>query len=176
MVGNVIPVSYCDQCRSDYSEYISKDDDGRKIWNEQHKGYWNHYLSKDCPLYLGSVAEKVLSNYFDGIHRMSCQNVGYDFICKNGYKIDVKSSCRHVNHWKFGIRHNHIADLFLCLAFDNRELLNPEHVWLIPGNLICDKACFLIYDTEHSLRQWLSCEKPLERVVESCDAMKNGVI
>jgi hypothetical protein len=64
-------------------------------------------------------------------------NKGFDFICNNGYKIDVKSATllgKKYKRWCFGIEHNQIANYFLCLAFDNREDLNPLHIWLIPGN------------------------------------------
>lgn len=100
---------------------------------------WNKGIShpmsenKDCTLYLGiHIAERLLSKIFKDIKRMNCNNRGYDFICKMGFKIDVKSSVlnKKNNCWQFGISYNHIADYFLLLAFDNRECLNPLHIWL----------------------------------------------
>jgi len=95
--------------------------------------------NKECPMFLGvHVAERVLSHAFKDVNVMPLNNQGYDFICNKGMKIDVKSSCLHRNrntqYWNFHIRHNTTADFFLCLAFDNREDLNPLHAWLIPGS------------------------------------------
>lgn len=92
----------------------------------------------ECSLFLGvHIAERVLSKVFKNVERMPMHNPGYDFICNHGKKIDVKSSCRRFSYrqsdrWRFYIGKNHAPDYFLCLAFDNRVNLNPEHVWLIP--------------------------------------------
>ena len=90
------------------------------------------------------VAEQVLSKYFKNITRMKFGNVGYDYVCERGYKIDVKLSCLHKQEsgnkfWSFRIKKNTISDFFLCLAFDNRTDLNPRYLWLIPGNIINNK-------------------------------------
>jgi hypothetical protein len=111
-------------------------------------------------------------------------NPGYDFLCRRGHKIDVKSSCRrwysvrgnNYTGWNFNIRHNHVADYFLCLAFDNRESLNPEHIWLMPSDVVCGKSSLQINDNETSIERWKEYEKPLEKVVMCCNAMKAGVI
>jgi hypothetical protein len=85
--------------------------------------------NKDCPQYLGiHVAERVLSNVFKDVERMPMNNRGYDIICNHNKKIDVKSSCqREIGGWMFNIKRNVTADYFLCIAFDNREDLNPVH-------------------------------------------------
>ena len=47
-----------------------------------------------CSLFLGvHVAERVLSHVFKQVKRMPNGNVGYDFTCARGRKIDVKSAC-----------------------------------------------------------------------------------
>lgn len=92
--------------------------------------------NKSCSLYLGvHIAERILSKVFENVQRMPNKNQGYDFICKNGFKIDVKSSClcKKGNSWNFNINNNKIADYFLLLAFDTRESLNPKYIWLIKG-------------------------------------------
>ena len=96
--------------------------------------------NRQCSSFLGvHVAERVLEATFENVERMPYGNPGFDFICGAGYKIDVKSSCRRYqkngsSSWAFGIDKNCDADYFLCIAFDNREHLNPEHLWLIGGS------------------------------------------
>ena len=86
--------------------------------------------NKACAAYLGIfVAEGVLHNVFVNVERMPYGHKGYDFICSKGMKIDVKSGCiTNRGAWAFTINKNTIADYFLCLAFDNRDDLNPMHM------------------------------------------------
>jgi hypothetical protein len=139
---------------SGYAEYRDAwaQKHGFKDYNE-HRKHLRHVTgrqkpmseNKDCSLFLGvHVAERVLSNVFKNVQRMPQNNPGYDFICSKGYKIDVKSAslCKILDkkhgsviwRWNFHIRNNTIADYFLLIAFDDRENLNPMHVWLIKGS------------------------------------------
>jgi hypothetical protein len=140
-----------------------------------------YYENKDCPNYLGRhIAERVLSKYFEGVEMMPYKNKGYDFVCKNGYKIDVKSSCLYrpdgaLNaRWNFDINHNSIADYFLCLAFDNRDDLNPIRLWLIPGKELSHKHALIITNSQQSMLQWTKYEKPIEKVLECCQKVKEN--
>lgn len=150
---------------------------------------WKHRLglsqpmdkNKECASFLGVVvAEKVLSKVFKNVKKMPNNNPDFDFICNKGYKIDVKSGCllkkdRSLNkRWIFRTRKNIIADYFLCLAFDNRENLNPLHVWLIPSKKIADKGSISIYNSETSLQKWkqYELEEKLEKVILCCNTMK----
>lgn len=94
--------------------------------------------NKECSSYLGiGIAEEVLYRVFKDVVRMPMNNHGFDFVCNKGKRIDVKSSCiREAGGWKFTIRRNHVADFFLCIAFDNRTDLNPLHLWLIPSHIV----------------------------------------
>jgi len=98
--------------------------------------------NKQCSQYLGChVAERVLKHVFKNIQTMPMNNPGYDFICSKDKKIDVKASCEYHPikggpRIQFIIKKNKIADYFLCLAFDNRDDLNPTYAWLIPGEHI----------------------------------------
>lgn len=48
--------------------------------------------NRSCASFLGvCVAEKVLDGYFDNLVRMPYGNVGYDYVCGKGFKIDVKT-------------------------------------------------------------------------------------
>lgn len=137
--------------------------------------------NRECACYLGvHVAERVLSHVFEDVQRMPHNNPGFDFICRRGYKIDVKSSCRlhregPANQWYFNIYKNTIADYFLCLAFDDRKSLNPEHVWLIPGADVNDRTGISI--TESCLEKWDRYELPgkLDEVVSCCNVLKAEV-
>ena len=91
---------------------------------------WNDFLG--C-----HVAERILSYVFKAVQRMPHGNIGFDFICNKGYKIDSKASCLHKNNtYDFNIKYNKIADYFLLIGFDNKENLNPQHIWLIKGDEI----------------------------------------
>lgn len=138
-----------------------------------------YYENKDCSNYLGRhIAERILSKYFEDIKHMPYQNQGYDFVCKKGYKIDVKSSCLHSNDkyknplWSFDINHNKIADYFLCIAFDNRDNLTPMRLWLIPGNVISNKHALIITNSERSLSTWKEYEKPIDKVEMCCEHLR----
>ena len=113
--------------------------------------------SRNSALYLGIyIAERLLPKIFQEPKMMPHGNKGYDAICKNNYKIDVKSSVlSKSNFWSFHIGQNKIADAFICIAFDNRDDLNLQHIWLIPGKDIIqckklnEKKRLNIHDTEY---------------------------
>ena len=145
--------------------------------------------NKDCSSYLGvAVAEKVLSRFFNHIQRMPYGNPGYDFICSKGYKIDVKSACLnypkpHIRngkyvqtynpYWMFSLYKNQIADYFLCLAFSDRETLEPIHIWLIPSSIINMKSGITITNTPKALLKWQPYEKPLDKVIHCCNLLRD---
>lgn len=137
--------------------------------------------AKDSATYLGVyVAERALSKFFDNIQRMPHNNPGYDFLCGRGFKIDVKSACLRQNTrstnfgWVFSPQRNQVADYFLCLGFDNRESLNPIHVWLIPGRVINNQVTVSITNIEASLSKWTQYERALDRVLMCCAEMKKS--
>ena len=129
-----------------------------------------------CASFLGvHIAERVLSQLFKRATRMPYGTPGFDFKCANGYMVDSKASCSRLRlsgarHWHFGIRHNPIADYFLCMAFDNREDLNPLHIWLIPGKVLSHLDSASISET--TLDKWAEYEKPLDKVMACCDTMR----
>jgi hypothetical protein len=135
--------------------------------------------SKESSAYLGIyVAEQVLSNLFDVMHRMPTNNTGYDYTCGRGFKIDVKSSClcyvkKHSPKWNFNIDRNQVADYFLCISFDNRENLQPQHVWLIPSEVVFHLKILNISNCLKSLSKWTKYERPLDRVLSCCDEMRD---
>lgn len=133
-----------------------------------------HKYSKECSLFLGvTVAETVLSKVFKNVVRTPYMHRGFDFWCNHQKKIDVKSSCTRsgkANTWAFVIRKNKIADYFLCIAFDNRQDLNPLHLWLIPGNVINHLTGVTF--SESTLDKWQEYELPLDKTIACCDTLR----
>jgi hypothetical protein len=173
------PMAYCKNCTIIYQHE----------WYVTHPGYHlelehiaGRCISKDenksCPKYLGEViAERVLAGLFEHVEKAPMNNPGWDFICGKKKRIDCKSSClRHGtysnSYWSFHICKNIICDYFLCLAFDDRDSLNPLHVWLIPGELINDKKSISITNTDMSLVKWKQYEKPIDNVLTCCSKLR----
>lgn len=130
----------------------------------------------ECASFLGiHVAERVLSHVFKHVERMPTNNPGYDFKCIRGYKIDVKSATHPKDKptmWKFEINRNHIADYFLLVAFNNRVDLVPEHLWLIPGDVVNDHKAVGI--SQSTLTKWSNYRLPdkLNEVKSCCNILK----
>ena len=133
--------------------------------------------NKGCASFLGiHISERVLSYAFKDVVRMPYGNPGYDIICNKGKKIDVKSSCTRRDmrwnsiSWAFNIGRNTTADYFLCLAFDNREDLNPLHAWLIPGSKINHLTGTSI--SPSTLHKWDAYALDTSKIGDCCDAMR----
>lgn len=180
--GQILPITsfYQSSWRSTGYETQCKKCRGRKTLERLHRKGRHVPMNenKQCAAFLGLyVAENILSNYFDHMEKMPTGNHGYDFICGSGYKIDAKASCLasrlgKSDGWCFHISKNQVADYFLCLAFDNREALNPLHVWLIPGNVVNRRGNFEITNTSRGLRKWSEYERPLSKVITNCNLLK----
>ncbi len=133
--------------------------------------------NKGCSSFLGVyIAERYLSKIYENVCRTPYANKGYDFVCGKGFKIDVKSSCFHekISRWDFALRRNKIADYFLLLAFDNRESLNPLHIWLIPNDREIKVYTLSIFDTEYSLSKYKQYEQTdkLDKLIACCDSVR----
>lgn len=132
--------------------------------------------NRSCSSFLGiHIAEQVLSKVFKNVETMPPNNPGFDFICNKGKKIDVKSSCTRVNklgrrEWGFKINKNTVADYFLCLIFDNRNDLNPLHVWLIPGKLFSKRMGVSL--SESTLSKWDEYKIDIDKVTACCNHMR----
>jgi len=128
--------------------------------------------NRECSSFFGiHIAERVLSRVFKNVKRMPVNNPGYDVICSRDKKIDIKSSCLHKNGcWCFNITCNTTADFFLCLAFDNREDLNPLHAWLIPGGKVNHRAGVTISPT--TLHKWDAYRLDTTKISACCDTLR----
>ena len=129
--------------------------------------------NKNCTMFLGvHVAEGILSKVFKNVERMPIHNHGYDFICNHGKKIDVKSSCLwNSNRWGFEIKHNTVADYFLCLAFDDREDLTPMYMWLIPSDVVKHLKSATI--SPSTIHKWDAYKLDISKVAICCNEIKN---
>jgi len=140
--------------------------------------------NRNCGMYLGcNVAERILGHVFKEVQRMSIKNKGFDFICNKGYKIDSKASClRKNNTYGFHIKYNKIADYFLLIGFDNRNDLNPKHIWLIKSDEVIrryrklnDFETLTILNNSNDLSKFSKYElaDKLKKTIECCDELKN---
>ena len=166
-------MSYCKRC-----------DSNRHIERLHTLGIYKPYTeSKTCSQYLGvHVAERLLSMVFTNVQKMQFNNVGYDFICGKGFKVDAKSACLHryldkegnktSSRWTFNIRYNTIPDYFACIALDNRTLLTPLHLWIIPADVINTKTTLEI--SLGTVSKWLQYEQPLDKVLLSCNTLREA--
>jgi len=157
--------SWCIKCNAE-NAFDWSHRTGRKISMDQ---------NQKCSSYLGvHIAESILSRYFKGIQRMPYGHKGYDYICSKGYKIDVKSGCMRYRgpykYWAFSVWKNKMPDYYMFLAFDNRDKLNPEHIWLIPGAVVNNRDCITV--SYNRLKDWSEYERPINKVIECCDSMK----
>jgi hypothetical protein len=129
-----------------------------------------------CSSFLGVyIAERVLSKVFKDVKTMPYGHSGYDFVCNKGKKIDVKSACmKHRYDWSpsysFVLRNNQIADYFLCIAFDNREDLNPLHLWLLPADIFNHLNTLSI--SESTLNKWDEYKLDISPTVKQCEQLK----
>lgn len=166
----------CKECglEQDYSwrKNNPEKEKARRTRNARKKGHLPMSENKKCSSYLGVyVNERLLKHYFDDVEVMPYGNPGYDFVCNKGYKVDAKSSCMRKNGgWVFIINHNTTADYFMLVAYDNRDDLNPIHVWLIPGHVLNHLTGTSIRPS--TLDKWAEYEKPIDDVVLCCDTIK----
>lgn len=162
----------CKECRHKYqqSRHAERDD-----WRHRTGRQLPMNENKRCSSFLGVfVAERVLSHVFKNVQKMPYGTPGYDFICGRGHKVDVKSACRSHDgihdRWKFHIFKNRVAEYFLCLAFDNREDLNPGYMWLIPGGVVNHRTGVSISVT--TLQKWDEYALDVSKVSACCDIMR----
>lgn len=146
-------------------------------WNHKTGKHKPRLENKNCAPYLGYISELILFNLYLNIQIMPNNNIGYDLIYNN-YKIDVKASCRiirdkHSDRWNFHIEMNKNTDYFACIAFDNRENLNVEHYWLIPGNIVNNQINVGISKT--NLNKWNKYRQS-NKVINQCNIIRGNLL
>lgn len=128
--------------------------------------------NKNCASYLGCyIAERLLEKIFKNVKMMPHGNHGFDVICNRDLKIDIKSAATgYKGYWYFNIGKNKIADYFLCVAFEDRNNLNPVYLWLIPDKDINHIGGIRILKS--TIPKWSQYEQPIDKVIKCCDEMK----
>lgn len=174
---------------------------GYKDHNEQLKE-WRYKTGRslpaednpECSSYFGDFTESLMIQTFEDVIKMPYGNPGFDWICKNGDKIDNKGVCLGYNiynnwsGWRFTIRYNNIADWFILSAWDNRSSLNPLHVWAFHKNdmvkyrignqnvlkRFCDRELIAIPNTPEGLKEFEKYEinNRLIKLKELCNGDK----
>jgi len=127
--------------------------------------YSSYFLGITCTE--GVVAPVVLGKLYNSknIIRTPPNYSGWDYTARIGStdtKIDCKSSCLREGfnpaHWDFNTSKNTSTNLFLFVAFDSREDLNVNHIWMVPAELVKDYRNVWIENTSESLNQWSKWE------------------
>lgn len=163
---------------TEYEDYLAKNigfenkKDRNRSWHYD-RGSLPMSENEDSSTYLGIhiaervIARKILSLTIGDIKReMPYGNPGFDFVCVDNQRIDIKSTTLDgLNKLLFHIRWNKIPDYFMMIGFNNREDLNVIGIWIIkkdekirnsrsknPGNWprLCDREGFRIkYDQKY---------------------------
>ena len=183
-------MSYCKECTikktGKYAqEHREEGEEYHRKYNQEHRdearekaGQISMYENKSCSKYLGIViAERLIRHLFKDVKVMPHNNIGFDFICNKGKKIDVKSGCIQLNNgkypkWVFKINRNTIADFFICVAFDNRTDLNPLHLWMIPGSELNQKRKTSI--SLSRIHKWDKWKKDIKDAQLCCAEIKEA--
>ena len=132
--------------REDNKEKIAEHSKEQYEKNRERNGilHWSQIKH----LCLGLYVEKAIAGMF-GVPTEQHGNPKVDFICPNGYKIQVKTSSirynRGASSWIFHIDRNKIADYFILVAVNNIDDINkedfePAHIWMIKGKVINKQA------------------------------------
>ena len=170
---------------------------GFKNRAERYRDYnreWAHNTGKNlpkeenpyCPSHFGDFTEDLMIKTFEDPIRMPYGNPGYDWTCKRGDKIDSKGRCliyskvSNWSGWEFYIDHNNIADWFILSCWDDRDSLNPLHVFafhkndIVRGRKFCEFVTFSITNTPKKLKELEKFEvtNRLDKLKELCNKDK----
>jgi len=170
----------CNRCHGNHNKNYYKEHSSRLKKLCRYKNYVHGGKSmsenKQCSSYLGvHVAERVLARTFKDVEVMPYGHKGYDFICNKGMKIDVKAACIFRKSskgcsWLFKLKRNKIADYFLCIAFDNRENLNPLYLWLLPAHKFNHLTSTTI--STSTISKWDDYVIDVSMVTKTCENIK----
>ena len=138
----------------------------------------------ECTTYFGIwIAENYIFKTFEDADKAPYGTIGYDWICNKGMKIQCKARCLDSsNRWNYNIAnrkgdYNTIADYFIISAWDNRESLNPLHVWvfhrddIIRGKPFLMRLSISISNTENGLEEFKEFEvtNRLDKLKQLCN-------
>lgn len=180
---------------NDYSEYLDElaKRKGYDNYNEYcrvkswHNGHSPMSENEYCSDYFGiHIAERYISSLFEDPIRMPVKNPGFDWICKNGKKIQNKARCLKYDNrndsvgWSFKIDYNDNTDYFTLSGWDDRNDLEPIFILLIHKNDIVrgkefwNRETFWITNKPEHLLEFKKYEltDKLEKLRECCDKFK----
>lgn len=175
---------YLNTCKSCYNKHKQQWREANPTKNKEagtrarrKAGHKPYNKNRACSSFLGvHVAERVLSHVFKDVEKMPFNNPGFDVICNRNRKIDIKSAClspdKKTMRWGFHIERNTTADYFLCIAFNNRKDLIPQHVWLIPGHKVNHLVGVQIRNA--TLKKWEAYEIDITKTISCCDTIRNA--
>lgn len=170
----------------------------------------NDSCSSYFGVYIGeNLFKEYLLTIFERVEIKDYGNHGYDFVCKNPikdfinkypqfklvtdreYKIQLKLKCLYHRidcrtdkspQWRFDIKNNNIPDIFILAGFDDRESLQPIHVWLFlkydmirKGNSYTKiekfwkRDSFTITDNPEYIKRFEKHEIPIDKLEELCN-------
>lgn len=100
-------------------------------------------------LRLGLYIEQTIASMFGSVTE-PYNTPDIDFICPNGYKIQVKAASINYKegkypNWQFKIKKNKVVDYFILVAVNNSDDINkenfkPEHIWMMKGSVLNNKT------------------------------------
>ena len=141
-------------------------------------------FNEDCSIHFGDFTENLMIQTFEDPIKMRHGNPGFDWICKEGYKIDNKGAClvyrECTSYFEFPIRCNNIADVFILSCWDNRDSLNPLNIFvfykndIVKGRKFYKFESFIITNTPKKLKElekWEVTDR-LYKLKEICNRLK----
>jgi hypothetical protein len=180
--GKILPISKFDKKGCAKDGYRPECKDCGNIWRKE----WRYRTGEDKPpsptharnVWLGiTIGEEVASRYFKNPQRAPYGTPGYDLICQNGFKIDVKVATFARGGWVFHVKNRSGTkpDYYLLIAMESSEVLTPCHIWLVPANgqignkMICERSSFGI--SPKTISKLSQYEKPIEKLTCICNSM-----
>ena len=162
----------------DNNEYV-------KIWTHDNGIHMPMSENEECSAYFGIwIAENYIIKTFEDADKAPYGTIGYDWICNKGMKIECKARCLDSNNtWDYPIgnrrnyNYNMVADYFIISAWDNRESLNPFHVWvfhrddIVRGEPFWMRMSISISNSEKVLKKFKKFEvtNRLDKLKELCN-------
>ena len=184
--GMILPISKFDKkgCAKDGYRQNCKDctNELRKEWRYKRGDNELPSPTHARNVWLGiTIGEEVASRYFKNPRRAPYGTPGYDLICQNGFKIDVKLSTLNRNSWTFSMqnRTGEKPDYYLMIAMESGDTLTPRHIWLIPvgatvGNRkLCERQSISV--SPSTVSKLAKYEKPIDKLNCICDTMHNNI-
>lgn len=190
---NKVPKCWIDAgCRTS-KEYIDRcarnvgfKDSAEKLkeWRHETGRQLPKEFNEDCSSWFGEfISQNYVMRTFEDPVEMPPSNPGFDWICKRGEKIDHKGACLSRSNksswrgWNFPINWNNITDYFILSAWDNRDSLNPLHVWvfhkndIVRGRKFCKFGGFSVTNSPKRLKEIEKFEVTdrLDKLKELCN-------